>query len=351
MNASAFTLSRMNGSVRRELQTMRSGLPVVRLNLIQPFVAELERRDIDPASTLAKFDLSRELVANRDVFVPARVVYGIIEGFARVADEPHLGVGLGEALDISTWSPFAEAARIANNTAELLLACAVNASRDASSASLTLETSGGRTRFHVRRLASTNVQPAQVDAFWIGILIAILRKVTGSNWDPSEILASVCDTRALPDQYHGIRIAEGGVEGPSVAFPSSWLFLPFHRPAGGTHDVNEPSAIAARSFVETVRQTLRPHVAEHDLGVARAADLCGLSKRTLQKRLQREGRTLSGVIAELRRDRAIGDLDSTDRAVSDIAARVGYADATVFSRAFKRWTGVSPQQYRKQHAR
>ncbi len=85
--------------------------------------------------------------------------------------------------------------------------------------------------------------------------------------------------------------------------------------------------------------------------MARAADLCGLSKRTLQKRLQGEGQTLSGVIAELRRERAVGDLDSTDRPVSDIAARVGYADATVFSRAFKRWTGVSPQQYRKQHAR
>lgn len=337
----------MIGSVLREPQTTKSGLPLVRLNLIRPFVTEIERRDIDSASTLAKFDLSSELVANPDVFVPARVVYGIIEGFAGIADDPHLGVGLGEALDISAWSPFAEAARTASNTAELLLACAVNAGKDASSASLILETSGTRTRFHVRRLASTEVQPAQVDAFWIGMLVAILRKATGSNWEPSEVLARVCDTRALPADYHGIRIAEGGVDGPSVTFPSSWLFLPFHRPTSGKLAVNTASAVPARSFAETVRQTLRPHVAEQDLGVARAAELCGMSKRTLQKRLQKERLTLSDVIAELRRDRASRDLAGTDCSVSDIASRVGYTDATVFSRAFKRWTGMSPRQYRK----
>jgi AraC-like DNA-binding protein len=37
----------------------------------------------------------------------------------------------------------------------------------------------------------------------------------------------------------------------------------------------------------------------------------------------------------------------TNRKIAEIAAMLGYADSTVFSHAFKRWTGISPSQYRR----
>jgi AraC-like DNA-binding protein len=333
----------------RELQT-KSGLPLVRLNLIQPFLAELRKRGIDPAGVLGSFDLSTNAVASKDVFVPAHVVYGIIEEFARVADDPHLGVCLGERLDISTWSPFVEAAAKAANTAELLLLSAINASKDASSASLNLETAGGRTRFHVKRLASSKFLPAQVDSFWIGILVSILRHAAGEYWEPDSVIAKVCDTRALPDDYFGIRIASGGNDGPSVSFPSDWLFLPFAHSTHAWGARAQSTEIPAISFKESVRQILLPHIAEQDLNATRAADLCGMRKRTLQKRLHEADTTISNMIGELRRDQAISRLQQSNHRVADIAVGVGYPDPAVFSRAFKNWTGLSPQQYRKIHS-
>jgi AraC-like DNA-binding protein len=324
-----------------------SGLPLVRLNLIQPFLVELQQQGINPAGVLGSFDLSISAVASKDVFVPANVVYGIIEEFARVADDPHLGVRLGERLDISAWSPFVEAATTAATIAELLLLTAINASKDASSVSLNLETAGGRTSFQVKRLARSKLLPAQVDGFWIGILVSILRRAAGESWEPVSVIVKVCDTRALPDDYFGIRITSGGHNGPSISFPSGWLFLPFAHSTLAWGARAQSTEIPATSITDSIRQTLLPHIAEQGLDATRAADLCGMGKRTLQKRLQEADTTISNVIGELRCDQAISRLLKSNHRVADIAVGVGYPDPAVFSRAFKNWTGLSPQQYRK----
>ncbi len=50
----------------------------------------------------------------------------------------------------------------------------------------------------------------------------------------------------------------------------------------------------------------------------------------------------------MRKTLAEKELNNSDRKVAEIAAMVGYLDPTVFSRAFKRWTGMAPRDYRKQ---
>ena len=52
--------------------------------------------------------------------------------------------------------------------------------------------------------------------------------------------------------------------------------------------------------------------------------------------------TLPGDVALAERE-----LRNSDQSVAAIAAKVGYLNATVFSRAFKRWTGQSPGQFRR----
>jgi AraC-like DNA-binding protein len=76
-----------------------------------------------------------------------------------------------------------------------------------------------------------------------------------------------------------------------------------------------------------------------------AAEL-GTSPRSLHRQLAAEGTSYQRVLDGVRRDQAI-------RAVGDgepfkaIAAAVGFADPRAFRRAFKRWTGATPQQFRQ----
>ena len=329
------------------MPTTNIGLPLVRLHLIMPFLDELERRRIDPSPALLAQGLTRESANNQDIFVPAQVMYSTVEALAETANDPYLGISIGARLDITNWSPFMEASAQAKNTAELLLMCAINASKDASSSTLNLETAAERTRFHVRRMTETTTLPAQVDSFWIGILVTVLERASGSGWQPDEVLAKVSVPATIPDNYHGIRVARGGIDGPSISFPSEWLFLPLKPQTGKTN--RAIAGTPAKSLIDSVKQTLIPHISEQDLNVDRAAAICSMGRRALQRQLQNSGSTVKQVIVELRRERAVAELTGTNRPIAEIAGMVGFVDATAFSRSFKNWTGLSPQQYRKQH--
>jgi AraC-like DNA-binding protein len=110
-------------------------------------------------------------------------------------------------------------------------------------------------------------------------------------------------------------------------------------------DTDYPPAFLAP---DAFQQALQPHIHEFNLTAERVAEICGLNKRTLTRKLQARGTSITQVLAEMRRTLAEKELNNSDRKVAEIAAMVGYLDPTVFSRAFKRWTGVSPREFRKQ---
>jgi AraC-like DNA-binding protein len=73
----------------------------------------------------------------------------------------------------------------------------------------------------------------------------------------------------------------------------------------------------------------------------------GFSQRSLQRILERNGTSYARVLSETRRELACGYLCERRHSVSDIASCLGFSDASSFARAFKRWTGTSPSQYRR----
>jgi AraC-like DNA-binding protein len=83
-------------------------------------------------------------------------------------------------------------------------------------------------------------------------------------------------------------------------------------------------------------------------GLDTAAERLHLSARTLKRRLAEESTTFGDLLDEVRKRDSVQLLLNADRAIDEIAARVGYADPANFRRAFKRWTGVSPSEYRAQ---
>jgi AraC-like DNA-binding protein len=71
--------------------------------------------------------------------------------------------------------------------------------------------------------------------------------------------------------------------------------------------------------------------------------------RTLNRRLQAEGTSFQQQLAELRCELARGYLDDGRLAISEVAYLLGFSEPSAFHRAFKRWTGHSPQSWRRRH--
>ncbi len=72
-----------------------------------------------------------------------------------------------------------------------------------------------------------------------------------------------------------------------------------------------------------------------------------MSNRTLQRKLENAGTTFKILLNETRKDLAKQYLRDQDTSMTEIAFLLGFSENSTFSRAFKRWTGVSPSQYRK----
>ena len=77
------------------------------------------------------------------------------------------------------------------------------------------------------------------------------------------------------------------------------------------------------------------------------ADALAISPRTLQRRLADNGLTFTQLFDEVRFITARQLIIQSEK-LADIATHLGYADAGSFTRAFERWTGMSPLKYRKQ---
>ena len=92
---------------------------------------------------------------------------------------------------------------------------------------------------------------------------------------------------------------------------------------------------------------LLAHAGEHFLSAGEAARQLALSERTLHRRLAEEGTRFSALIDEARYGRSRELLADRRMTIEAISFAVGFAEASSFSRAFKRWSGMAALDYRK----
>ena len=76
------------------------------------------------------------------------------------------------------------------------------------------------------------------------------------------------------------------------------------------------------------------------------ANLVGISRRTLQRRLMMIGTTYTNLVNELRFDLADELLQNDEMKISKIATELGFVNHSGFCRAFRGWSGMTPRQYR-----
>lgn len=77
------------------------------------------------------------------------------------------------------------------------------------------------------------------------------------------------------------------------------------------------------------------------------AGLMNISARTLRRRLEKEGTSYQQIKDECRRDAAIDYLSRSELSINAVAALMGFDEPSAFHRSFKKWTGITPGEFRK----
>jgi AraC-like DNA-binding protein len=98
-----------------------------------------------------------------------------------------------------------------------------------------------------------------------------------------------------------------------------------------------------------VRALLITNLTSGPPGISHVAKQLGMSERTLERRLETEGTTFSDLLDALRRNLATRHLREHETPIADIALLTGFAQSSAFYRAFRRWTGTTPNEYRSNH--
>lgn len=95
-----------------------------------------------------------------------------------------------------------------------------------------------------------------------------------------------------------------------------------------------------------VESLLMPVLHRGDLSIEKVAGDLGMSRATLYRRLKDEGITFAALVDELRKRMASDYLAARKVSVNETAYLVGFSEASSFVRAFRRWTGRTPAEYR-----
>lgn len=204
------------------------------------------------------------------------------------------------------------------------------------------------------------VQRRQDAEFAIGVALSLLREVTQNP----EL------TPVRVDFEHGISVGlpiyQDLFRCP-VHFnqPDNRLYFPHELLLIPVRTADPRLFQALQPFLEQQRQTrvastdllgqLGTHIASMlgsgGINLELVARSMGMSPRTLQRRLSAHQVEFGQFVEEVRRSMAQAYVAQADYTFTEIALLLGYAEASSFSRAFRRWTHLSPQQYRKEHQR
>ena len=103
----------------------------------------------------------------------------------------------------------------------------------------------------------------------------------------------------------------------------------------------------AQNFVFRVRLAVMRHLPGGNTRMSAVALDLGMSERTLARRLAAQGQSFRALVDQVRQELSFQYLKNKDLEIKEIAYRLGYSQVAAFNHAFRRWTGLTPTQFRR----
>ena len=101
------------------------------------------------------------------------------------------------------------------------------------------------------------------------------------------------------------------------------------------------------AWLDSARAALRDAMLAGQPDIDTTARALAMSVRSLQRRLGAGGSSFRALLDDVRRELALAQMGRQTASVTDVAFLLGFSEVSAFSRAFRRWTGASPAQYRR----
>lgn len=303
----------------------------------------------DAATLVSRFGLPADVGEHDEVPVQTSLVDDLLEAAAHELGEPALALRLPGELPLRRYCLAELAARSAATVGESLQAIAKFGSFVDPRFAFELD----GTSWHQRTPRHLRGVGKHTEDFVLAYVLVHLRAATGVAITPTRVwLAHARPSRIEPvHRAFGTLDVHFGLPDSGFELPDDALAIPLvtgDPRAFATAASLADAALAARPSSNELAPRVTAYLAKALTATAdEVAKAMHMSARTLQRRLEGEGTTFSEVLDGAREQLARQLVADLSLGLADIADRVGFADLATFTRAFKRWTGLPPGQFRR----
>jgi AraC-like DNA-binding protein len=333
--------------------------PWVRSGVIGGIVDFLERNDYDPREIVGEGPMKMAEAMDSYRHVDLLNIMSIFQKVADYTNRPDIGLELGQSVDLAQMGPFGFMYMNAPTVGAALADFVKFGPAFQTQAHFGLKR--GKRRVCVEYSSNHPEMPGwEIDSeTTVGYIMGIVNKLAGRRVIPDEIHFDHPPICKSSDYLKLLSIR------PSLGRNMNRLYYPLSllvEPIRGAdpllyavlyHHMSDLANAMPKEddLLDVISNNIRRGLRANTASLEHIASEVGIEPRTLQRMLVKKGTSFQKLFDQVRLELALYYLDRTSLDVTQIAFELGYAEASVFSRAFKRWTGMAPGPYRKKTKR
>ncbi|MCU0919848.1 MAG: AraC family transcriptional regulator [Burkholderiaceae bacterium] len=330
----------------------------VRIGPVAAIPEVLRKFGVPPSGPFARAGVPMQAFTNPENRIAFEALGRLLDESAKATACGHFGLLVGERFELDGLGAIGYLMRNSATVGDALRALLLHLylhDRGAVPILINLDASYVLLGYSIYRHATPGT-PHLYDAA-IAIGYRVLKAICGPQWKAAHVQFS----HGRPQDPRPYRRLLGpqvrfDAQVSGIVFAASWLDQAIPGADPQLRDlvlraIQQSRASSTMSFAEVVRGALHQMVLSGTSSAANVALLFGIHERTLRKRLTTEGTSLQRLVDQTRFELAKQLLENTELPLSEIASALHFADAAVFSRAFRTWAQTSPREWRARRNR
>jgi AraC-like DNA-binding protein len=328
------------------------------VRVIQPFARYLARTGHDSAAWLGPYGLTQAVLEERDLRLPHVQAMALLTTAAALSGEPAIGIHAARCEEPGDFDVIEYAAANCATVGEALQLAARFIALMHDGISMTLEVAPPMAVVRVRWLGGLEPACAATEFLFASLLSYGSRSV-GHPTRPLRV--DLTDEAPADPEVHGIydaafRETRFGCEENAMWVHAAALDLPHCAPDRSLLQIltNHADGLLRQlsprpsGFAERTRAVIAETLLAGQSGAELVARRLAVSLRTLHRRLAEEGTSHGELVDDVRRTQAMLYLSSNRFSIGEISFLLGFSHPNGFHKAFKRWTQMTPAQYREE---
>jgi len=334
-----------------------SRVPTIQAKAVEKITRAAANLGVAAHSLYEATGLNPDVLADPDRRIPFDAIVSLYEKAALLTGDDAFGLHVGENVDPKAFDVLGYSVINSPTFGAGLDRMVRYNSLWTNGSSFAVEVSGPNTR-----IVYTYEEPATIEhrhdaEMTFAAIVTLGRKITDADWSPFSV---AFEHQQPADTTEHSRIFRCkltfGAQANEFIFDSRTLSLPLVKA--------DPSLCAvldrhAKELLTTypredtlpdrIRTLIRDELNGGDASLDRLATKLGMSGRTLQRKLREHGTSHQELLDEMRRALAMRYLREPEMAICEVAYLLGFSESSALHRAFKRWTGMTPSEFRRRY--